>query len=74
MHSPEVELTEIFLSYNLNGNGLVPLDIAPDTKNTNRGVHKFCKVTNFIHSHTIGQLLGHILGFCYLEERRKLSA
>ena len=39
MHSPEVELTEI-LSNNFNGNGLVPLDIATDTKNTTRGVHK----------------------------------
>ena len=37
MHSPEVELTEIFLSNIFNGNGLVPLFIAPDTKDTTRG-------------------------------------
>ena len=49
MHSPEVELTEI-LSNNFNGNGLVPLDIAPDTKNTTRGVHKFriLKILQFL--------------------------
>ena len=41
MHSPEVELTEIFLSNIFYGNGLVPSDIAPDTKNTSRRVHKF---------------------------------
>ena len=36
----QVELNEIFLSNNFNGNILVPLAIAPDTKNTTRGVHK----------------------------------
>ena len=40
MHSQEVESTEIFLSNDFNGYVLVPLDIAPDTKNTTRGVHK----------------------------------
>ena len=37
-HSPIVEFTEIFSSNNFNWNGPVPLDIAPDTKNT--GVFK----------------------------------
>ena len=37
MHSPEVELTEIFVSNIFNGNGLAPSDIPPDTKNTARG-------------------------------------
>ena len=33
MHSPEVELNEIFVSNIFNGNGLAPSDILPDTKN-----------------------------------------
>ena len=37
MHSPEIELTEIFLSNIFNGNGHAPSDISPDTKNTTRG-------------------------------------
>ena len=37
MHSPEVELTEIFVSNIFNGNGLAPSDKPPDTKNTTRG-------------------------------------
>ena len=41
MHSPEVELNEIFVSNIYNGNGLAPSDIPPDTKNTTRGVHNF---------------------------------
>ena len=41
MHSPEVELTEIFLANSFNGNCLAPSDIAPGAKNTTRGVHKF---------------------------------
>ena len=41
MHSPEVELTEIFVSNIFNGNGLAPSDKPPDTKNTTRGVHNF---------------------------------
>ena len=41
MHSPEVAFNEIFVSNILNGNGLIPLDIPPDTKNTTRGVHNF---------------------------------
>ena len=40
MHSPEVELTEIFVSDIFIGNGLAPSDIPPDTKNNTRGVHK----------------------------------
>ena len=40
MHSPEVELTEIFVSNIFIGNGLAPSDKPPDTKNTTRGVHK----------------------------------
>ena len=44
MHSPEVELTEIFVSNIFNGNGLAPSDKPPDTKSTTWGVHKgqFC--------------------------------
>ena len=41
LHSPEVELTEIFVSNIFNGNGLAPSDKPPDTKNTTRGVHNF---------------------------------
>ena len=43
MHSPEVELTEIFVSNIFDGNGLACSDIPPDTKNTTRarGVHNF---------------------------------
>ena len=41
MHSPEVELTVIFVSNIFNGNGLAPSDLPPDTKNTTRGVHNF---------------------------------
>ena len=41
LHSPEVELTEIFVSNIFNGNGLTPSDKPPDTKNTTRGVHNF---------------------------------
>ena len=41
MHSPEVELTEIFVSNIFNGNGLAPSDKPPDTKNNTRGVHNF---------------------------------
>ena len=41
MHSPEVELTEIFVSNIFNGNGQTPSDKPPDTKNTTRGVHNF---------------------------------
>ena len=41
MDSPEVELNEIFVSNIFNGNGLVPSDKPPDTKNTTRGVHNF---------------------------------
>ena len=37
MHSPEVELNEIYVSIIFNGNGLLPSDIPPDTKNTIRG-------------------------------------
>ena len=40
MHSPEVKLTEIFVSDIFIGNGLAPSDIPPDTKNNTRGVHK----------------------------------
>ena len=40
MHSPEVELTEIFVSNVFIGNGLVPSDMPPDTKNTTTGVQK----------------------------------
>ena len=54
MHSPEVKLTEIFVSDIFIGNGLAPSDIPPDTKNTTRGVHKFqilkmiaCKIHSF---------------------------
>ena len=41
MHSPEVELTEIFVSNIYNGNGLAPSDKPPDTKTTTRGVQNF---------------------------------
>ena len=41
MHSPEVELNEIYVSIIFNGNGLLPSDIPPDTKNTTKGVNKF---------------------------------
>ena len=41
MHSPEVELTKIFVLNIFNGNGLAPSDMPPDTKNTTRGVHDF---------------------------------
>ena len=41
MHSPEIELTEIFVSKIFKVNGLAPSDKPPDTKNTNRGVHDF---------------------------------
>ena len=37
MYSPEVELTEIFVSNIFNGNGFAPSDIPTDTKNTTRG-------------------------------------
>ena len=40
MHSPEVQLNEIFVSNIFNGNGLAPSDMPPDTKNTTRGVQK----------------------------------
>ena len=39
MHSPKVELNEIFVSNIFNGNGLVPSEMPPDTRNTTRGVH-----------------------------------
>ena len=48
MHSPEVELTEIFVSNIFNGNGLAPSDMPPDTKNTTRGVYNF-RITNPIY-------------------------
>ena len=43
MHSPEVELNEIFVSNIFNGNGLVPSDMPPNTKNTTKGsIILFC--------------------------------
>ena len=49
MHSPEVELIEIFLSNIFNGNGLAPSDIPPDTKNTTRGstISEYLRFFNF---------------------------
>ena len=41
MHSPEVELIEIFVSNIFNGNGQVPSDIPHVTKNTTGRVHNF---------------------------------
>ena len=41
MHSPEVELTEIFVSNIFDGNGLAPSDKPTDTKTTTRGVQNF---------------------------------
>ena len=41
MHSPEVELNEIFVSNIFNKNGAAPSDIQPDTRNTARGAHNF---------------------------------
>ena len=54
MHSPEVELTEIFVSNIFNGNGLAPSDMPPDTKNTTRGVHNFQILEDSLISCKIG--------------------